>query len=157
VPKAPGGPGHGLRGFGPGLFGFGAPGRVLYGQATIQTSNGVKTFAFQVGTASNVSSSSITVTTTDGSPGGHVQTYVVTPSTIVHAKSAGVTSVASGDQVYVIATVTGTAPNTTQTAVNIVDTTQLQQSRSGLGFGPAGKFGGNPPGTPRAAAIAGAF
>jgi hypothetical protein len=161
APNTPGGPVHrprGFGGFGPGLFGFGAPGRVLYGQATIQTGNGVKTFAYQVGTARDVpTSSSITVTTTDGSPGGHVQTYVVTPSTIVHAKSAGITAVAKGDEVIVVATVSGS----TYTAVNVVDTSQVQQGWSGLGLGPAGKYGGNPPGSPptapRTAGVAGAL
>ncbi len=155
-PKAPGGPMHGpgrFGGFGQGLFGFGAPGPLLYGQATIQTSKGVQTFAYQIGKASGVTSSSITVTSSNG----HMQQYTVTPSTIVRAKSAGITAVASGDQVTVIATVSGS----TYTAVNVVDTSQVQQGRSGLGFGPAGKRGGkpagNPPTTPKAAAFAGAF
>jgi hypothetical protein len=159
-PKGPGGPMHGPRGFGGfgrGLFGFGAPGNLLYGQATIKTSKGVQTFAYRVGKASGVSSTSITVTSSDTTS----QMFTVTSATIVHAKSAGITAVASGDQVTVLATVSGSGTSAKYTAVNVVDTSQVQQGRSGLGFGRAGKpVGpptGNPPTTPKAAAFAGAF
>jgi hypothetical protein len=151
---------HGPRGFGGlgrGLFGFGAPGQLLYGQATINTSKGVQTFAYRVGTASGVTSSSITVTSSDKT----FQMFTVTSATIVHAKSAGITAVASGDQVSVLATVSGSGASAKYTAVNVVDTSQVQQGRSGLGFGragkPAGPPAGNPPSTPKAAAFAGAF
>ena len=78
------GPGR-VGGFGRGLFGFGAPGNLLYGQATIQTSKGVQTFAYQIGKASGVTSSSITVTSSNG----HMQQYTVTPSTIVPRQVGG--------------------------------------------------------------------
>jgi hypothetical protein len=147
-------PGHGPRAFRPGLPGFGGfglfggLGPVVHGTATVRTrSGGYQTIAFQVGSVTAVSSTSITVKSTDGVS----QTYAVTATTIVNAQRDGIGSVASGDQVRVIATQPG--PNN-GTATNITDVSKLKGSRASFGFGPGtGASGKQPAGasTPAAA------
>jgi hypothetical protein len=133
-------PGKWHRGFGGGLGlpGLGLPGvggKVLYGQATIQQPDGtLKTVEYQAGTVSNVSSTSITVSS--GTNGSYTHTYKVDPTTVVDSQAGGISTVTKGDQVRVIAT----QQNGSDTAVNIVDATKIQSSRSGFGFG-AGKNG----------------
>jgi hypothetical protein len=111
----------------PGIrFGMGIGGDVLHGEYTIDTGNGKhETLDVQIGKASNVSPTSITVTSADG----YAHTYVVTPTTLVDAQRDGIASVASGDQVRL----TATNANGTQTATNIIDTTKV--TKGGLGFG----------------------
>lgn len=126
---------HGLRfgGAGFGIPGIGG-GRVLYGQATIQQPDGtVKTVEFQSGSVSDVSSGSITVAS-----GTYSHTYKVVPSTVVDAQAGGIGSVAKGDEVRLLAT----QQNGSDTAVNIVDLTKVQSSRSGFGFGEGKKGAG---------------
>lgn len=128
--KSPGHPGRsGMKEGGFGLPGLGFPGlrgRVLYGQATIQQPDGTtKTVEYQSGSVSSVSGSSITLST-----GSYTHTYKVDPSTVVDAQAGGISTVAKGDQVRLLATQQGG----TDTAVNIVDVTKIQSSRSGFGF-----------------------
>ena len=130
APATPKGPGRGHPGFGFKGPGFGFPGlggRILYGQATIQQPDGTtKTVEFQSGTVSDVSGSSITVNT-----GSYTHSYKVDSSTVVDAQAAGISTVAKGDQVELLAT----QKSGSDTAVNIVDITKIKSSRSGFGFG----------------------
>ena len=124
--------GHHMGRMGEGDLGrLGLGGRVLYGQATIQTPSGAtKTIDFQVGTVSAVSSNSITVQSGTGTV--HTQTYTVQPSTIVDAQAGGIGSVKSGDKVVVVAQDNGSG---NPTAMDIRDRTQMQNSRQGFGYG----------------------
>jgi hypothetical protein len=125
--------GPGLGGAGLGLPGFGLPGvggRVLYGSATIQQPDGtLKTVEYQSGTVSAVSTSSITVVS--GTDNAYSHTYKVVPSTIVDSQAGGISTVAKGDKVRIIAT----QQNGGDTAVDIVDATKIQSSHTGFGFG----------------------
>jgi hypothetical protein len=124
-----GGPG-GFRAFaGPGGLGaFGGLGGVVHGQVTVRNKNGgYQTVDVQAGKAGPVASSSITVT----SPDGYTHTYVVASSTVVDAQRDGIGSIASGDQVSVVATTVSGK----DTATNIADTTKVGASRKGFGFG----------------------
>lgn len=113
---------------GPGFGRLGLGGRVLYGQATIQTPSGAtKTIDFQSGTVSNVSSTSITVQSGTSNP--HSATYTVQPSTIVDAQSGGISTVKQGDKVIVIAEDNGSG---NPTAMDIRDQTQMKNSRHGF-------------------------
>jgi hypothetical protein len=123
--------GHGPRAFGLGLPGFGGLGlgQVVHGQATVRTRDGsYQTIAFQVGSVTAVSSTSITVKSADGVS----LTYAVMATTIVNAQRDGISTIKSGDQVRVIATQSGS----TSTATSITDMTKLKSSRAGFGFGP---------------------
>ncbi len=123
----------GFRRLGPGgPFGFGglgALGRVVHGQFTTRTPNGgYRTVDVQAGKVAAVSKTSITVTSTDG----YSHIYAVTSSSMVDAQRDGISSVAKGDQVDVLATTVSGK----DTATNIVDTTKVGASRTGFGFGP---------------------
>ena len=136
----PPGAGHHMGRMGGGELGrLGLGGRVLYGQATIQTPSGAtKTIDFQVGTVSAVSSTSITVQSGTGTV--HTQTYTVQPSTIVDSQAGGIASVKSGDKVIVIAQDNGGG---NATAMDIRDRTQMQDSRQGFGYGAPNANGPN--------------
>jgi hypothetical protein len=95
---------------------------VIHGQATVPNGNGYETLAYQTGTVSTVSTSSITVKSADG----FEQTYAVTSDTLVDAGRDGIGSVKQGDTVNVIATVSGS----TSTARQINDVTNIQSSHS---------------------------
>jgi hypothetical protein len=137
--------------FGP-RFGVGGPdfglGGVIHGQFTVPGGTGYRTVDIQVGTVNAVSSSSITVTSTD-----HYQAkYTVTAATMVDAQRDGIGSVVKGDQVRVLAT---TAKGTS-TAVSITDITKMGASRKQFGFGfgsgPGSGSGSRPGAAPRPAA-----
>ena len=134
-PKGP--DGHpGMR-MGPaaGLGGLGGPGgAVVHGIYTIKSGSSYKTVAEQVGQVTAVSTTSLTVKSTDG----FVQVYVVQSSTVVDSQAGGISSVANGDTVRVEALVAGE----TQTATNIIDTTKIGASRQGFGFGAGHPKGG---------------
>jgi hypothetical protein len=151
-PHGPGG-GHGDRMRGPGGmggmgrgpegpgFGMGLGGAVR-GSASVpkQDGSGYQTLDMQTGKVDSVSSTSLSVTSADG-----VQwTYVVNASTIVHAKSAGITSIVTGDTVMVIAVENGS----TRTALQVVDRTQVDAGRKAWApkphGGPTGQSGPNP-------------
>jgi hypothetical protein len=87
-----------------------------------------ETIDTQVGTAEDVSASSLTVKSADG----FSQTYDVTTSTIVDADYEGILSVKVGDTVSVQALVDGS----TITAQRVQDVTQLQANRPAWGHGP---------------------
>ncbi|HTZ90961.1 MAG TPA: hypothetical protein VMB74_01085 [Streptosporangiaceae bacterium] len=100
----------------------------LHGQFVVaKAGGGYQTLDFQSGSVSKVSTSSITVKSTDG----FTQDYAITGSTVVSAQRDGISSVKAGDQAIVVATVSGG----TRTAVKVVDRTQLMQSHKQLGFG----------------------
>jgi hypothetical protein len=141
--KGPNGP-HGPFGRGgPGAFGglgrlgIGAlGGGVVHGTVTIRSGSSYKTVDIQVGTVQKVSSTSIRVASADG----FTQTYAVTSQTLVNSQAAGINSVQAKDQVYVVATVSGTA-------TNIVDSSKIKNSWKSFGFGPpsSGSSGSNAP------------
>lgn len=147
TPKGPGRDHPGGFGFKGGGLGFpGLGGRILYGQATIQQPDGTtKTVEYQSGTVAEVSGSSITVDT-----GSYSHTYKVDSSTVVDSQAAGISTVAKGDQVQLLAT----PKSGSDTAVNIVDVTKIKSSRSGFGFGggkdeaPEAPGGSSPTSTP---------
>lgn len=136
---------------GPAMLGPGMGlGKVVHGQYTIDVGGTYKTIAVQTGTVAAVSSTSITVTSSDGVS----QTFVVDPSTVVDSQANGIGSVQKGDTVNVEALVQGG----TMTATNIVDSTKVGSSRKGFGLVPPGGQGANgaarfgPPGPPTAQA-----
>jgi hypothetical protein len=138
------GPGHmfGHRGFHAGgpmaaRGGLGGLLGALHGQAVVPKSGGgFQTVAFQRGQVTAVSASSITVKSADG----YSHTYAITSSTAVDAQRSGISSVKTGNQAIVTATVSGK----TTTAVSVLDQTLLQQGRAAFGFGhPPARPGSN--------------
>lgn len=121
---SPGAPGThgGFRHFGARFSPFG----MLHGQFVVaKPGGGYQTVDVQDGQVTAVSTTSITVKSSDG----FTKTYVVTASTTVDAQRGGIGSVKVGNQATVLATVGGS----TVTATNIADMTLLQ--RNGPGFG----------------------
>lgn len=145
TPSAPawrgmhGGKGGFGRGFGGFLGGLGAgPGGIVHGQVVVPKSGGgYETLDVQRGQVTAVSSTSITVKSSDG----YTATYAVTGSTVVDAKSAGIGSVKTGDTVDITASVSGS----TATAASIIDPTAIKAGRASFGFPTAPP---NPPATP---------
>ena len=139
MPGGKDGSGRGFGGFGGLLGGLGAgSGGIVHGQVVVPKSGGgYETLDVQRGQVTAVSSTSITVKSSDG----YTATYAVTGSTVVDAKSAGIGSVKTGDTVVITARVSGT----TATAASIIDPTAIRAGRASFGFptGPA-----NPPSTP---------
>jgi hypothetical protein len=137
----------GFRGFG-GLGGFGPLGSVVHGQFTVRApGGGYQTVDVQEGTVTAVSSTSITVASTNS----FTQTYVVTAATLVDSQRDGIGSVSTKDQVEVVAKQSGS----TTTAISIVDRSKVQNSRSGFGFPFGGPRGGPPPAKSGSASAAG--
>jgi hypothetical protein len=130
APSGQPGGGHGphSRRFG---FGFGLGGGMfgaLHGQFVVPKSGGgYQTVDVQSGQVTAVSTTSITLKSRDG----YTKTYVVASSTMVDAQRDGIGSVKAGNQVSVVATVSGA----TATATNVADMTLMQGSRSHFGFG----------------------
>ena len=123
-----GGPG----GFGgPPAFGFGRSAGIfgaVHGQLVVpKPSGGYQSVDIQSGTVTAVSASSITVRSADG----FVRSYAVTSSTIVDAQRDGIGSIKTGNQVSLLATVSGG----TASAATIADQTLLQQGRPAYGYG----------------------
>jgi hypothetical protein len=119
-------PDHPFKG---GRFGIGALGlgnRIVHGTITVRSGSGYKTVDVQNGQVTSVSSSSVTVKSSDG----YTKTYAVIPATIVNSQAGGISSVAKDDEVYVIST----PQNGTDTAANIVDVSKIQNSRGAFGF-----------------------
>lgn len=114
----------------PGMGWYGHGGVMpLHGQIVVaKRSGGFQTVDFQGGTVAKVDSASITLK----SPDGFTQSYPITGSTIVSANRDGIGSVKAGNEVVVIATVSGH----TATAARIVDVTQLKAGHQMFGFGP---------------------
>jgi hypothetical protein len=110
---------------------------VVHGQFTVRTeSGGYQTVEVQVGQVGSVSTTAITITSSDG----YSHSYAVSPSTIVDSQRDGISSVAAKDQVRVLATQSGGQ----DTATSIADLTKLQSSRKGFGFAPAPENGAGP-------------
>jgi hypothetical protein len=106
-------PGHIFAVPGPVPFGAGSFG-AIHGQfVTPKPGGGYQTIDTQRGTVTAVSTSSITVKSSDG----YTKTYQVTSSTNVDAQRAGIGSVKTGQTVLVLATVHGSSA----TATHIVD------------------------------------
>jgi hypothetical protein len=98
--------------------GFGGFGGGIHGQFTVPAPNGgYQTILTQIGTVDSVSASSITVKSEDG----YTHTYSVDNNTLVAAGNNGITDVAKGDTVRVLAV--GNA------AKQIVDATKVQSLR----------------------------
>jgi hypothetical protein len=120
------GPGAGLNG-------------VIHGSYTVKGPNGsYETIDTQYGTAESVTSSSITVKSADG----FSQTYQVGTGTVVDAGSAGITSVAPGDEISIQALVNGS----TVTAERVTDLTQLQANAKS--WAPGSAAADSPPSPP---------
>jgi len=128
-----------------GGFGMGL-GKPLHGSyVTAKQGGGYQTVEVQQGTVTGVSATSITVKSADG----FKQTYVVKPDTKVHANKDGIGSVATGDEVAVVALQNGSAHD----AVQIIDRTQLGGMRGGPGaMPPGGQPGGAPSPSPTSTA-----
>jgi len=111
--------GHGFGPGGPAWAGglAGPGGGVLHGEFVRRNGNGYQTVDVQVGQVTAVSSSSITVNSSDQ----FKKTYSVTTNTLVNAGRDGIGTVKVNDNVSVQAVVNGT----TTEAANIVDLTSL--------------------------------
>jgi hypothetical protein len=110
-------------GIGGGLFG------VLHGQFVVaKPGGGDQTVDVQNGQVTAVSSTSITLKSSDG----FTMSYAVASSTLVDAQRDGIGSVKVGNQASVVATVSGSAA----TATSIMDRTLVQQAGPGPGFPP---------------------
>jgi hypothetical protein len=112
----------------PGGIGFplGAGGAV-HGQFVVpKTGGGYQTADMQRGKVTAVSSTSLTVKSADG----FSATYAVSSSTIVDAQRDGIGSVKDGNQVYVTATVSGSAA----TATSVSDLSLLKTNGGPFGF-----------------------
>jgi len=113
----------------PGMFGM------VHGQFVVAKSGGgYQTVDVQDGQVTAVSTTSITLKSSDG----FTKTYVVTSSTTVDAQRDGIGSVKVGNQASVEATVSGG----TVTATNIADLTLLQQGHQGFWSGHGSGAGG---------------
>ncbi|MFF5080519.1 hypothetical protein ACFY36_26000 [Actinoplanes sp. NPDC000266] len=156
--SAQGGPGGGQFPGGGGMNGGGTMGggtgasTALHGEYVVSDGNGgYTTQVTQTGTVSAVSSSSMTVKSTDG----YSQTYVITTSTTVDNGADQISSVATGHTVRVIAT----SADSKATATSITDTNlaSTQQGTQGGtqqggtqqgGQAPSGMQGGQQGGLP---------
>ena len=123
---------HGPGGAG-GFFGGGFSGAPVHGTLVLPASGGgYETEDIQRGKVTAISSSSVTVVSTDK----YTKTYQVTGSTSVNAGSGGLSTVKVGDQVSVTATVHGS----TASVSSIIDLSRLGNG----GFGPGGGSQGQP-------------
>ena len=103
-----------------GPLGLAGPLGAIHGQYVAPKSGGgYQTIAFQNGKVTAVSSTSITLRSADG----YTHTYVVNSSTTVNAQRGGISSIKTGNEVVVRATVSGS----TTTAAQIIDLSLLQK------------------------------
>jgi hypothetical protein len=114
-------------------FGLGRPAiaggllRALHGEFVVaRPGGGYQTVAIQNGEVTAVSGTSIKLRSADG----YTRSYVVTKATMVNARRSGISSVRPGNEVIVIATVSGGRA----TAVRMADLTLLQRSRQLFGY-----------------------
>jgi hypothetical protein len=113
------------------MNGYGPGARIVpvHGQVVLaKPGGGYQTVDFQSGTVTKVDAGSITLKSSDG----FTQTYAITGSTIVTASRDGISSVKTGNDTVLIATLSGH----TATAVKIIDVTQLIHSHQQFGLGP---------------------
>jgi hypothetical protein len=107
----------------------------VHGTLVVPASGGgYETEDIQRGKVTAISSSSVTVVSTDN----YTKTYRLTGSTSVNAGSGGLSTVKVGDQVSVTATVHGSTASVT----SIIDLSRLSNG----GFGPGGGNQGQPSG-----------
>ena len=120
----------------------------LYGEFVASGSNGgTTTMVFQTGTVTSISSTSVTVKSTDN----HTATYTLTSSSTVDGGQAKVSSVKTGDQVTVVATKSDNKVTT------LLDTTLLGNTQNnGNTNQQGGTQNGAPGGTGQNGAPAGA-
>ncbi|HEX3004011.1 MAG TPA: hypothetical protein VHO27_07360 [Angustibacter sp.] len=99
------GKGPGGRHGGPGGFGLMGPRGALHGELVVpqRDGTGTQTVVVQTGEVTAVSAKSLSLKSTDG----YTATYVITSTTRVGARSAGITSLKKGDTVSVLATKSG--------------------------------------------------
>jgi hypothetical protein len=136
APQQPGATVPGARHFGRGA-GFGGLFGALHGQFVVaRPGGGYQTVDVQNGQVTAVSSTSITLKSSDG----FTRSYAVSGSTMVDARRDGIGSVKVGHRVTVVATVKGS----TAAAADIEDLTLLQQGHPGFSFG-AGRPGSSHP------------
>jgi hypothetical protein len=103
-----------------GPLGLAGPFGAIHGQYVAPKSGGgYQTIAFQNGKVTAVSSTSITLRSVDG----YTHTYVVNSSTTVNAQRGGISSIKTGNEVVVRATVSGS----TTTAAQVIDLSLLQK------------------------------
>jgi hypothetical protein len=115
-------------------LGGGLLGGVLHGQFVVaKPGGGDQTVDVQNGQVTAVSSTSITLKSSDG----FTKSYVVASSTMVDAQRDGIGSVKVGNQASVMATVSGS----TATAAGITDRTLVQQGWPGSGSRPGSSSG----------------
>jgi hypothetical protein len=133
--------GGGLGPGGPGAGGFGA----VHGQFVVaKPGGGYQTVDTQRGSVTAVTGSSITVKSSDG----FSKTYQVPSTANVNAQRNGISSIKTGNQVMVLATVSGS----TATATSILDFSLLPHLHGGPGW-PG--FGGPGSASPAPATSAG--
>jgi hypothetical protein len=120
------------RRFGPGGLrgpGLGGPMGALHGEFVVpKQGGGYQTLLVQRGTVSSVSSSAITVKSEDG----FSETYTVNSDTVVLAARDGISAIAKGAKVSVLARKTSGHP----TALRIGDLSRWAGMRGGPGHGP---------------------
>jgi hypothetical protein len=125
-PPSPGMFPSGRAGFPLGIA-FGLAFGAVHGHLVVaKPGGGYQTVDLQRGKVTAVSASSITL----DSPDGFTASYTVASATVVHADRDGIGSVKVGDQVSLLATVSGSA----KTAASITDITALMQSHSAFGW-----------------------
>jgi hypothetical protein len=131
APAAQGPAGHAMFGrFGGGPR-FGGPSALQHGQFTVaKPGGGYVTIDVQSGDVTAVSNGSITLKSSDG----YTHSYAIVGSTMVDAQRGGIASVKTGNQAFVLATVSGSST----TAVSIRDLTLLKQTHQAFGFGQGG-------------------
>src|SRR3954452_18742330 len=123
-PGAEGFPGRGGWHHGPGDRGFGSGlGGALHGELVVpqEDGTGTRTITVQSGTVTSVSSSRLSVRSTDG----FTATYVVNSSTRLAGVSGGISAVKKDHQVVVVASKSGS----TLTAIRVGDRTLRAQQR----------------------------
>lgn len=123
------GPGGG--GLGLGNAAVGGAGMVHASYTVKLPSGSYQTVDVQLGTAQDVSSTSITVKSADG----FTQQYQVATSTIVNADYEGILSVKQGDSVAVSGIVSDSSGSTVVDAKQVTDLTQVQAGRASRGWG----------------------
>ena len=103
---------------------------IVHGQAVLaKPGGGYQTIDYQRGTVTAVSTTSVTLKSSDG----FTMSYAITDSTILGAHRGGIGSVKAGDTASVVATVS--ANGKSATAARIIDWTQLEHSHALFGFG----------------------
>ncbi|MGZ4593674.1 MAG: hypothetical protein ACXV3C_07395 [Actinomycetes bacterium] len=118
--------------------GFGGPMGALHGEFVVpKQGGGYQTVLVQHGTVSVVSSTSITVKSADG----YVASYSVAADTVVNATRDGISSIAKGAEVNVLAQKTSGKAK----ALRIGDRSRWGGMAHGPGDGPGGDNDGTPP------------